>query len=126
MKRLYVKLFLLGFGFFGVSIIWTTYNIFVPLFLANRSQLSSASIGLFLTLDNIAVFLIQPPVSAWSDRLRTLISKRMPFLLIGARIGALAFGFLPLIISLFFLSGIKKDEPAPITPTELEHHPQVS
>jgi len=78
---------------------------------------------LFLTLDNIAVFLIQPPVGTWSDRLRTPINRRMPFLLIGSHIGALAFGFLPLIISLFFLSGVKKGEPAPITPTEAEPKP---
>jgi maltose/moltooligosaccharide transporter len=28
----YPKTFLLGFGFFGVSVIWATYNAFVPLF----------------------------------------------------------------------------------------------
>ena len=26
----YGKIFLLGFGFFGVSVIWATYNAFVP------------------------------------------------------------------------------------------------
>jgi MFS family permease len=100
MKRLYGKLFLIGFGFFGVSVIWTTYNIFVPLFLANRYHLSPTLIGLFLTLDNIAAFLIQPPVGVWSDRLRTPIGRRMPFVLIGAPVAALAFGALPMISAL--------------------------
>ncbi|MFZ0535090.1 MAG: MFS transporter, partial [Anaerolineales bacterium] len=52
-------------------------------------------IGFFMTLDNIAALLIQPPVGAWSDRLRTPIGRRMPFILIGAPIGAIAFGFIP-------------------------------
>ena len=96
MKFNYGKIFLLGFGFFGVSVIWTVYNAFVPLFLANRFGLSPLLIGFFMTLDNIAALFIQPPVGAWSDRLRSPIGRRMPFILIGAPIGALAFGLIPI------------------------------
>jgi maltose/moltooligosaccharide transporter len=90
------KIFLLGFGFFGVSVIWSVYNAYVPIFLANKFSLSPALIGFFMTLDNIAALLIQPPIGAWSDRLRTPIGRRMPFILIGAPIGAVAFGLIPL------------------------------
>jgi len=96
MKFNYGKIFLLGFGFFGVSVIWSVYNAFVPLFLANKFGLQPAMIGFFMTLDNIAALFIQPPVGAWSDQLRTKIGRRMPFILIGAPIGALVFGFIPL------------------------------
>ena len=91
----YGKIFLLGFGFFGVSVIWGVYNAFVPLFLAQKFTLEPALIGFFMTLDNIAALFIQPPVGAWSDRLRTPIGRRMPFILIGAPIGAVAFGLIP-------------------------------
>jgi maltose/moltooligosaccharide transporter len=91
----YGKIFLLGFGFFGVSVIWSVYNAFVPLFLANKFNLAPWLIGFFMTLDNIAALFIQPPVGAWSDRLRTPIGRRMPFILIGAPVGALAFGLIP-------------------------------
>ena len=97
MKFSYGKTFLLGFGFFGVSVIWGVYNAFVPLFLANKFGLAPALIGFFMTLDNFAALLIQPPVGAWSDRLRTPIGRRMPFILIGAPIGALAFGLIPVV-----------------------------
>jgi len=97
MKFNYGRIFLLGFGFFGVSVIWTVYNAFVPLFLANKFNLAPAFIGFFMTLDNIAALFIQPPVGAWSDRLRTPIGRRMPFILIGAPVGALAFGFIPIV-----------------------------
>ena len=96
MKFNYSKTFLLGFGFFGVSVIWGVYNAFVPLFLANKFSLSPVLIGFFMTLDNIAALFIQPPVGAWSDRLRTPIGRRMPFILIGAPIGAVVFGLIPL------------------------------
>ena len=103
MKFNYGKIFLLGFGFFGVSVIWATYNAFVPLFLANKFGLSAAVVGFFMTLDNIAALFIQPTVGAFSDRLRTPIGRRMPFILIGAPIGAAAFGLIPLagILPLF-------------------------
>ena len=96
MKRLYSRLFLLGFGFFGVSVIWTLYNVFMPLFLANKYELSPALIGVFMTLDNLAGFLIQAPVGAWSDRLRTPLGRRMPFIIVAAPIGAAAFGIIPI------------------------------
>jgi Na+/melibiose symporter-like transporter len=96
MKFSYGKIFLLGFGFFGVSVIWGVYNAFVPIFLANKFGLSAAFIGFFMTLDNIAALFIQPPVGAWSDRLRTPMGRRLPFILIGAPITALAFGLIPL------------------------------
>jgi maltose/moltooligosaccharide transporter len=95
MKFNYGKIFLLGFGFFGVSVVWSVYNAFVPIFLANRFDLAPAWIGFFMTLDNIAALFIQPPVGAWSDRLRTPIGRRMPFILVGAPISALAFGIIP-------------------------------
>lgn len=90
------RTFVLGFGFFGVSVIWSVYNAYVPVFLANKFQLQPVWIGFFMTLDNIAALLIQPPIGAWSDRLRTPIGRRMPFILVGAPLGALAFGLIPM------------------------------
>jgi MFS family permease len=103
MKFNYGKIFLLGFGFFGVSVIWGVYNAFVPIFLSNKFHLAPAFIGFFMTLDNIAALFIQPPVGAWSDRLRTPLGRRLPFILVGAPVTALAFGFIPLasILPLF-------------------------
>ncbi len=92
----YGKTFLLGFGFFGVSVIWGVYNAFVPIFLADKFGLAPAWIGFFMTLDNIAALFIQPPVGAWSDRIRTRWGRRIPFILIGAPITAAAFGFIPM------------------------------
>jgi maltose/moltooligosaccharide transporter len=102
------KTFLLGFGFFGVSVIWSVYNAFVPVFLEEKFLLAAGFIGFFMTLDNIASLFIQPAVGNWSDRLRTSIGRRMPFILVGAPIAAIAFVVLPIASSifLFFLAAL--------------------
>lgn len=102
------KTFLLGFGFFGVSVIWSVYNAYVPIFLQDRFLLAAGFIGVFMTLDNIAALFIQPAVGAWSDRIHTRIGRRLPFILVGAPIAALSFILLPLAGSLFifFLASI--------------------
>jgi Na+/melibiose symporter-like transporter len=106
MKFNFGKTFLLGLGFFGVSVIWSVYNAFVPIFLADRFLMAAGFIGIFMTLDNIAALLIQPAVGAWSDRLRTPIGRRMPFILVGAPLAAIAFIMLPISTSMviFFLA----------------------
>lgn len=102
------KTFLLGFGFFGVSVIWSVYNAYVPIFLQDRFFVLTGFIGMFMTLDNIAAMFIQPAVGAWSDRLKTKIGRRMPFILVGAPVAALAFIVLPLTSSMlvFFLAAV--------------------
>lgn len=90
------KLFVIGFGFFGVSVLWSLYNTYVPILLEQKFALDAAAIGFFMSLDNIAALFIQPPVGAWSDRLRTKLGRRLPFILVGAPIAALAFGLVPL------------------------------
>ncbi len=103
MKFNYGKIFLLGFGSFGFSAIWVIYNSFVPLFLQERFLMAPAMIGFFMTLDNIAALFIQPPMGAWSDRVRTRIGRRMPFIILGIPVAATAFFFVPLapILPLF-------------------------
>ena len=90
------KTFVIGLGFFGVSVLWSLYNTYVPLLLDQRFGMDSVMVGFFMSLDNIAALFIQPPVGALSDRLRTPLGRRLPFILIGAPIAAIAFGLIPL------------------------------
>ena len=95
-KRMnYLKTFLLGFGFFGVSVIWSVYNAFVPLILDQRFGLEAGFISFIMVLDNIAALLIQPPLGVFSDRLRSPIGRRLPFIVVGAPIAAAMFGIIP-------------------------------
>ena len=108
MKLNYRQTFLLGFGFLGVSVIWTLYNAYVPIFLqAGNPEFKTAArtlgfglgaglAGFIMSLDNIAALFIQPYIGVLSDRTRTRIGRRMPFILIGAPIAAMAFILIPL------------------------------
>jgi MFS family permease len=109
----YKRTFLLGFGFLGVSLLWVLYNSYVPIFLQagnpafDGSQgtvtvgfgLSAALAGLIMTLDNIAAFIIQPIVGVFSDRTRTRIGRRMPYILAAAPVAAVAFALIPVAVN---------------------------
>ena len=89
---------LLGFGFFGVSIIWAIHDSYVPVFLGKDFGLDASLVGVILTVNTIIVFLIQPGIGSLSDRIRTPIGRRMPFILIFAPLSAIGFAILPTLV----------------------------
>ena len=92
------KTLLLGFGFFGVSIIWAIHDSYVPVFLGKDFGLDASLVGVILTVNTIIVFLIQPGIGSLSDRIRTPIGRRMPFILIFAPLSAIGFAILPTLV----------------------------
>ena len=108
----YKKTFLLGFGFLGVSVLWLLYNSYVPIFLQAGNPefethgavtvgfgLSATLAGFIMTLDNIAAFFIQPLIGVLSDRTRTRIGRRMPYILLGTPVAAVAFVLIPVAVN---------------------------
>ena len=95
----YRKTFLLGFGFFGISLIWPIFNNFVPIFLKDEFMLSASMIGFVMTWDNYFNMFVQPIVGERSDRTQTKIGRRKPWMLIGAPLAALFFITIPLMQS---------------------------
>jgi MFS family permease len=94
MKLNIKKTFLLGLGTFSIFLVWPIYNIYVPIFLRDFLD-SQFQINAIMTIDNIlAVFMI-PFVASLSDRTQTRFGKRMPFLIMGMPLSALALIVLP-------------------------------
>jgi MFS family permease len=90
------KTFVIGLGFFTTAISWSLYNAYIPIFL--RKFISSATlIGLVMTFDNWAAIIIQPWIGALSDRTKTSLGKRMPYIALGIPLGAALFAILPFI-----------------------------
>lgn len=89
------KTWLLGLGFFSISLTWALYNAFVPLFLDNYLK-SAALIGFMMTIDNYFAMFLQPWIGHRSDKIRTRFGRRMPFLLIGMPLGAVFAALIPL------------------------------
>lgn len=111
MKFSYGRLLLLGFGFMGTTILWGIYNAYVPIFLqAGREGfatsagvdgfgMSATSTGFIMTLDNIAALFILPFIGAWSDRIRTRMGRRKPFIAMGAPLAFIGFIGIPMMLS---------------------------
>lgn len=89
------KTWLLGFGFFSISLTWALYNAFVPLFLENYLK-SAALIGFMMTIDNYFAMFLQPWIGHRSDKTMTKYGRRMPYLLIGMPLGAVFAALIPL------------------------------
>lgn len=90
------KLFVLGLGFFGVSIIWPLYNAYVPIFLKDFN-LSSFWVGTVMTFDNIFAILMLPVIGAMSDQTRTRFGRRKPYIMFGAPLAAVFFILIPIV-----------------------------
>jgi len=88
------KTWLLGFGFFSISLGWALYNGFVPFFLDDYLT-STALIGFLMTIDNYVALFLQPYIGHLSDRTNTRYGRRMPFLMLGIPISAMFYGLIP-------------------------------
>jgi MFS family permease len=93
----YAKTFLLGFGFFGISLIWPIFNNFVPIFLQQGFLLSATVTGFIMTWDNYLNMFVQPIVGERSDHTHTAIGRRKPWMLVGAPLAALFFITIPVM-----------------------------
>ena len=116
LKLNYKRTFLIGFAFFGILLLWQVYDSWCPTFLtdifANRMYgLTSAElklsdptkilnvqwlVGIIMACDNLAALILLPIFGNLSDKTKTPIGKRMPFILIGTVVAAIAFPFIPL------------------------------
>lgn len=94
MKLDYKKTFLVGLGFFTVSIVWAIYNVAVPLYLKNFA-LPGFVIGAVMAIDNVFGVIFQPIFGTLSDKTNTRYGRRMPFLLIGIPLAAISFFLIP-------------------------------
>lgn len=89
------KTFLLGFGFLGVSVVWAMYNAYVPVFLKSTFELRSSVIGGIMTIDNIFAILLLPLLGALSDRTRSRLGRRRPYILVGSILALVFFVLIP-------------------------------
>lgn len=92
------KTLLLGFGFFGISIITGINKSYVAPFLGTDFGLKANEVSLIVTLATVITFLIQPWIGSISDNLRSPLGRRMPFIIIFAPIAALGFAALPILV----------------------------
>ena len=116
LKLNYRRTFLIGFAFFGILLLWQVYDSWCPTFLTdifarNFYGMSSAQlkagdpdkilnvqwiVGIIMACDNLAALIMLPIFGNLSDKTRSPIGKRMPYILVGTFVSAVAFPFIPL------------------------------
>jgi len=117
---------LIGFAFFGILLLWQIYDSWCPTFLtdifAKRMYgLSSAElkksgaekilnvqwlVGIIMACDNLAALILLPIFGNLSDKTKTPIGKRMPYILTGTFVSAIAFPFIPLFFHYNNIAGM--------------------
>jgi MFS family permease len=118
----YLTTFLIGLGFFTMGLMDPLYDTYVPIFLSKYIP-SKGIIGSIMTFDNILAIFLIPVFSALSDRTRTPIGRRMPYIIILLPLTAIIFGLIPfaaiyalwlLIAGVFLLNLFKQAVRGPV------------
>ena len=105
LKLNYKRTMLIGFAFFGILLLWQVYDSWCPtlltqLFTKNFGVTDEKQVqylvGVMMAIDNLAALILLPIFGRLSDKTRTPIGKRMPYILAGTAVCAIAFPFIPL------------------------------
>jgi MFS family permease len=122
MRGYYGITFVIGLGFFTMGLMDPLYDTYVPMFLTNYLR-SDGVVGLIMGIDNLFALMLIPIVSALSDKTRTRIGRRMPYIIVTLPLTAIFFGLLPtaaltslamLVIVIFFLNVFKQAARGPV------------
>lgn len=114
LKLNYKRTFLIGFAFFGILLLWQVYDSWTPTFLtelfkeamgAKAEEEVQYLVGIIMAMDNLAALIMLPVFGKLSDKTHTKIGKRMPYILVGTFICAIAFPFIPVLFHYHSLVG---------------------
>jgi len=114
LKLNYKRTIIIGFAFFGILLLWQVYDSWCPTFLSElfKEALGAESteevqylVGIMMALDNLAALIMLPIFGHLSDKTHSKIGKRMPYILVGTFVCAVAFPFVPVFFHYHNLGG---------------------
>ncbi|MBQ7923494.1 MAG: MFS transporter [Clostridia bacterium] len=83
MKLNYKRTILIGFAFMSILAFWQFYDQVIPYLLENVFGLSTFAANAIMSVDNILAIFMLPLFGAISDRTRSPLGKRTPYILFG-------------------------------------------
>lgn len=95
MKLNYKRTFFIGFAFLSISAFWQLYDNIVPLILKNTFGLREAVTGAIMALDNVLAIFLLPLFGNLSDKTKTRLGKRTPYIVVGTIIASFAMVLIP-------------------------------
>ncbi len=85
------KVIFVGFAFLLIQAFWIAYDAIVPMMLVNKFGMNQTWSGLIMALDNILAVFLLPIFGSVSDKCKSKMGKRKPFILIGTLCAVVAF-----------------------------------
>ena len=79
----------------SISAFWQLYDSIIPLILKHTFEIGDTWAGGIMAIDNILALFMLPLFGAFSDKVKTSIGKRMPFILSGTAIAVIAMILIP-------------------------------
>ena len=101
MKLNYKRTVLVGFAFLSICAFWQMYDTVMSLMLTNTFQLREEIAGIFMAADNILALFLLPFFGSLSDKFKSPIGKRTPFILFGTGLAAVLMVGIPLLDNSF-------------------------
>ena len=95
MKLNYKRTVLIGMAFLTISAFWQMYDNVIPLILKNTFGLGETVTGAIMAADNVLALFLLPIFGALSDKVRTPIGRRMPFIITGTALAIIVLMILP-------------------------------
>ena len=85
-----------GLAFMSICAFWQVYDSLIPLILKYSFGVDDGPIGIVMALDNVLALFLLPLFGALSDKTRTKIGRRMPYILGGTLLALLCLMIMPL------------------------------
>ena len=96
MKLNYRRTLFVGFAFFLICAFWQAYDTIIPKILTDKFGMSQANSGIIMALDNVLALFMLPLFGAISDKCRSRLGRRTPFILFGTLAAAILLAVLSL------------------------------
>lgn len=91
MKLNYKRTILVGFAFFLICTFWQAYDTIIPKILTDKFGMTQTLSGIIMALDNILALFLLPFFGGLSDKCKSKLGRRKPYVLIGTLIAVVAF-----------------------------------
>ena len=97
MKLDYRRTILIGFAFLSICAFWQMYDNLVPLILTNTFHMNETLSGAIMAADNVLALFLLPLFGGLSDRCKSRLGRRRPFILVGTLSAVVLMMGLPLL-----------------------------
>ena len=87
----YKKTIYVGFAFFLILAFWQAYDTLIPKILTDKFGMSQTVSGAIMAIDNVLALFMLPLFGTLSDKCKSRMGRRTPFILIGTVIAAVLF-----------------------------------